>query len=252
MRDSQNARPPNDEPPACKDLRHIAGALSPIIAELLGSIVARVGFGLVLAKPDRTVIYANESAKALMQVGHYLRCDRGRISTTDFEASRKLQSLIVAASRKLNEPGNSEPIVIRNADGIACLIIHVVTPFQPVSSVPCNLENQFAGLLIVECQQGAAGRIAAFAQHFGLTSAEARVVCELVSGAGITNAAARLNMAASTVQTHVRHILEKTGTHRQAELVRVFYDITIPSHRHLSQEHKSAAASRTSLVARVI
>jgi DNA-binding CsgD family transcriptional regulator len=225
--------------------RHLPG--DETVAELLGSIIGRAGFGLVLVKPDRTVIYANESATALMQAGNYLRCDWGRISTTDFEASRKLQSLIAAASRKLDEPGNGEPIVIHDGDGIAALIIHVVPSSPPVSSGPCIFEDQVTGLLTVECQRGTVGRIDAFVEYFGLTSAEARVLSELVSGGGITRAAARLNIAASTAQTHVKHILEKTGTHRQAELVRLFYDITIPSDRRLSLEHKSSAAFRTGL-----
>jgi DNA-binding CsgD family transcriptional regulator len=217
------------------------------VTELLGRIIARAGFGLVAVKPDRTVIYANESAKALMQARHYLHCDWGRISTTDFEASRKLQSLILAASRQLDVLGNGEPIVVRDGDGVDALIIHVVPASPAASSALCNLGNQSVGLLIVESQRGTAGRIDMFAENFNLTSAEARVLAELVSGGGVTRAAARLNIAASTVQTHLKHILEKTGTHRQAELVRVFYDVTIPSHRQLSPEDKSRTGFKTSL-----
>ena len=57
--------------------------------------------------------------------------------------------------------------------------------------------------------------------QFGLTPAEAVLARELLSGDGIEAAATRAGIGVPTARTHLRRVLAKTGTSRQAELVRV-------------------------------
>ena len=196
--------------------------------ELLGNVIASAGFGLVLVRSNRQIVCANDAAEKLMRASSGLRCEHGCICAPNFKTAWKLQSLISAASRPIDEavPGGS--IILRNQDGLASLVVHVV-PFSPPSTVlmPDN-ERPVAGLLIVDCQQDTTNRVYVFADLFELTSAEARVLAQMILGEGLTIAARRLNIARSTARSHLDHILEKTGTHRQAELVRVFFETTIP------------------------
>ncbi|HLW26409.1 MAG TPA: helix-turn-helix transcriptional regulator, partial [Kiloniellales bacterium] len=60
--------------------------------------------------------------------------------------------------------------------------------------------------------------------EFGLTAAEAELALEIMRGDGREAAAARLGITVATVRTHLLHIFEKTGVHRQAELVRLLLD----------------------------
>lgn len=76
--------------------------------------------------------------------------------------------------------------------------------------------------------------ISRFSARFGLTVAETRILREIISGKGLLAAAARLDISESTARTHARRIFNKTGTHRQAELIRSFF------------ESRSVAALRTS------
>ena len=87
-----------------------------------------------------------------------------------------------------------------------------------------------AGLIIADWRLKTTDRIKVFAEIFGLTSGEARAVAQLVSGRGLGKAAARLDIAELTVRSHLTHIMEKTGTHRQAELVKLFYEVTLPKY----------------------
>jgi DNA-binding CsgD family transcriptional regulator len=57
--------------------------------------------------------------------------------------------------------------------------------------------------------------------HFGLTDAQARLAIEVVKGSGLKACARRLRIAETTARSHLRQIFEKTGTQRQAELVRL-------------------------------
>lgn len=56
---------------------------------------------------------------------------------------------------------------------------------------------------------------------FGLTTAEARVTGLLLRGRSVTEAADELGVSRNTLRTHLKRIFAKTGTHRQAELVRL-------------------------------
>ena len=55
--------------------------------------------------------------------------------------------------------------------------------------------------------------------HFGLTQAEARLALHLVAGETLRCAAVKLSITYETARTHLKHIFDKTGTCRQAELV---------------------------------
>lgn len=59
-------------------------------------------------------------------------------------------------------------------------------------------------------------------QHcFGLTPAEAAFAVEIAKGDGKPAAAERRGISFATARTHLSSIFEKTGTHRQAELIRL-------------------------------
>jgi DNA-binding CsgD family transcriptional regulator len=56
-------------------------------------------------------------------------------------------------------------------------------------------------------------------ERFGLTDAETRLAIAMLQGQGRDVAARSLGVSLSTVRTQLSSIFEKTGTHRQAELV---------------------------------
>ena len=77
---------------------------------------------------------------------------------------------------------------------------------------------------------------------FELTSAEAGLVEQILSGASMTDAEAALGITANTARTHLKSIYRKTGAHSQADLVRLFKDVASISLRNVE-----AAIRRTSL-----
>lgn len=54
---------------------------------------------------------------------------------------------------------------------------------------------------------------------FGLTRTEAAVAAALGRGRSLEEIAAGMGIGLGTVRSHLKHILAKTGTHRQAEAV---------------------------------
>ena len=215
-----------------------------MLSDLLGSVMARAGFGLVLVMPDRRIVYANDTAEALLRRGDGLCCRHNCVGAADSASSRKLQSLITAASSQTDVKMRRGSLMFQDEDGKASLIVHVLPLRANTFLDPANQVYPVAGLVIVDCHQGMNDRISVFVDLFTLTPAEACVVSQLVLGGELTKVASRLNIALSTARSHLKHIFEKTGTHRQAELVRVFYETAIPwCGRRSMVDHRPIAAT---------
>jgi DNA-binding CsgD family transcriptional regulator len=67
-----------------------------------------------------------------------------------------------------------------------------------------------------------------FARLYKLTGAELRVLLALAQGLGAKDAAAMLGISEPTVRTHLQRIFSKTDTTRQADLLRLFQNVTPP------------------------
>lgn len=64
---------------------------------------------------------------------------------------------------------------------------------------------------------------------YGLTHAEARVASRVGRGLAVKEIAADLHISVETVRTHLKRIYAKTGTRRQAELVRLILEEGAPA-----------------------
>jgi len=202
-----------------------------ILSDLLESVLARAGFGVIIATADRRIVYLNEVARVLTRARPGLNCEGNRIRVSDPSLSRKLQAGIMAVSRPVSSRTEGGSLVFRDEEGAAALAVHVI-PLPLQFSQPLAHDTPAVGLIIMNCRRGSAERIRAFANLFALTPGEARVVSQLVLGEGLKATAARLKLAPSTVRSHLTRVLEKTGTRRQAELVKVFYEVTLPLDAH--------------------
>src|SRR5262245_11832165 len=66
--------------------------------------------------------------------------------------------------------------------------------------------------------------------RFNLTPAEARVVIRLITGESLRPCAKALGIKYETVRSYLKSVFQKTGTHRQAELVlTVFHAMSDPN-----------------------
>ena len=59
------------------------------------------------------------------------------------------------------------------------------------------------------------------AQSFDLTPAELRVMLSVIEVGGVPETATALGIAESTVRTHLHRVFAKTGSSRQADLVKI-------------------------------
>ena len=61
----------------------------------------------------------------------------------------------------------------------------------------------------------------AIAKHYRLTPTELRVLLAIVEVGGVPEVAEALGIGEATVKTHLHRLFSKTGTRRQADLVKL-------------------------------
>jgi DNA-binding CsgD family transcriptional regulator len=134
--------------------------------------------------------------------------------------ARALKDALLIASGLATSP--SEPVRISRPSGAPPLLVIAVPLPQP--SFPFLELAAQARVLVVIIDPAAKSHatLSTIQAVYGLTRAEARVAFLLASGVAGAQMPATLGVSAATIKTHLRRCFEKTGTHSQVELARLF------------------------------
>jgi DNA-binding CsgD family transcriptional regulator len=202
---------------------------SMVVTASLSQAFTAAGFGIFLVAADCRILFSNERAEILLRRRIGLRYCVGRLMATDRVANERLQALVLGGSKLAR--GNSEcggTLELRRDTEDRPLIAHVI-PLAPHRTLAVlDLERPAAAVFVVDPSADLLARVRLFAAGFGLTAAEIRVLAELIGGSQTHVVADKLKIAEGTVRTHTKHILAKTGTTRQTELFRRFFETSLP------------------------
>jgi DNA-binding CsgD family transcriptional regulator len=116
----------------------------------------------------------------------------------------------------------SEPVRVSRPSGAAPLLVLAVPLPRPSFPFWELVAPARALVVIVDPAAKSRATAASLQVAYGLTAAEARVALLLASGITGSQMPAALGVTAATIKTHLRRCFEKTGTHSQAELSRLF------------------------------
>ena len=181
--------------------------------------------GALLVDASGRVIRANAAAKAMLDNGDGIFLDNGRVAAAGSEILQKLIASCAQTCLSLGGPGEEFKISREHSRSP----LHVtVTPLRSktqLADVPwIGVEVPVAIVTVrdpdVDCRQQEVN----LRHRFGLTAAEARLAAEILKGDGRAAAARRRGISTATAKSHLSSIFEKTGTHRQAELIRLLLD----------------------------
>jgi len=197
--------------------------------ESLGAAVAAAGFAVFLLTGDCRVVFANAKAEDLVRRGIGLRYERGRLAATSPALTARLHALARrGAQPELGEGDIGGTLELCRGENRPPFVAHVI-PLAPIRTVAIfDLDQPAAALFIVDPAAGLGAQIQHFGARFGLTLAETRVLGEIIGGNGLLAAATRLKITEATARTHAKHVLAKTGTTRQTELIRRFFETSLP------------------------
>jgi DNA-binding CsgD family transcriptional regulator len=156
----------------------------------------------------------NRPASRLVMAEDGLALSSGILEATDLDAKRKLRVAVglACAPAPAAQPGS---VWLPRRDGKPPLVC-VVTPGKAGADRPV-----YAILAIGDPLTSPPMTGRHLMDLYGLTSAEARLACDLAEGKSVEAIAAQRNVAISTVRTQLSATLKKCDVERQVDLVRL-------------------------------
>lgn len=188
----------------------------------------RLDEGVILLDAATRIAFANRAAEILLDGNNGLRVNADGLSAVDGAVDNRLRHLIATCACNGNAhggPGRSVDVP-RGGDRapLRILVAPCGGPTVQEDSDWLRHMRPTAMLLFTDPERDRLARKDELRRRFGLTSAETDIALEILRGDGREAAAARLGISVTTACTHLAHIFEKTGTRRQAELVRLLLD----------------------------
>ncbi len=183
------------------------------LSATLASALDTLDDGLIVTTERGLVVHANQAAQAMVAAGA-LAVWNGQLSAAASTDTRTLRTAIAACAR----------------DGQACLLrLEGLHPHQRLTVTLSRAEGAVSSsgrsgpmvVAVLRDDTPVAPSAPLLQAMFGLTLAEARLAREVMHGDGLQACARRLGVAANTARTHLNRVFDKTGTKRQAELVRL-------------------------------
>ena len=173
--------------------------------------------GIVVVTKDLQIVDCNAAALQILSERDGLSICNGALLASLPVGKRNLSGLAYHATTTDGiRYGGS--VRCERFSGKRAYVIHVV----PLSAGTVGVgARSLALVLIVDPARDPAPASELLRQLYGLTHAEAAVAHFVLYGDGVRAIGERLSLSSTTVKTHLRAIFAKTGTHRQAELVRV-------------------------------
>lgn len=185
----------------------------------LGQLLERRGEGIAVVGSRGRVLRLNQTAEEIMSDGG-LHVARGLLRAERREESEMLARLIAEC---LDGPDASRRYAIASRRDRAPLSL-LVRPL-PLEMTAAEFHGPGVGVFISDPERLPLPTPEQLLQQFGLTSTEAAVALEVVNGDGVATVARRLGIAPGTAKIHLAQVFAKTGTNRQAQLVKLLLSL---------------------------
>lgn len=173
---------------------------------------------IVLVARDLRVLFANAAAEQVFLAKEGLSCLDGYLHLR----LPSLQRALVGAVAKVSQFGATTqaapfgiPLAAMNGNWRS---VHILPLSSGRTAWPSAREEAFA-LIFSPRHLGTESSAAIMSSLFALTVGETRVLERILNGRTVQETAQQLGIGVSTVRTHMLRIFDKTGVHRQAELI---------------------------------
>jgi PAS domain-containing protein/DNA-binding CsgD family transcriptional regulator len=179
-------------------------------------------FGVVIADAAGRVLLVNRAAQEMAAAEDGLLLRGGRLTAAQPKQatllSRYLGDAVATASRRKGEGGGS--LAVSRPSGRRPFAL-LVAPLSPEGAVTAEHQMPAALILITDLERRPQVLGRRLVELFGLSPAEACLAVALVAGKRLEDIAEERGVRMPTLRTQMRSILDKTGTDRQADLMRL-------------------------------
>lgn len=183
----------------------------------LAAMLNAFDVAILLLEGSGQVRFLNDRARALLTRSEGIRRSGSAIVACDMETSIRLQTLV---QRVLDLDDDSiapltPNLLLLPRQGKTALIA-TVTRIMLEEVDPAGI----AAVCIIDPDRRASAMAEELLRAYGLTQSESHLALQIVAGLSLNDAAARMNVSTQTARTYLKQAFWKTGTHRQADLVR--------------------------------
>jgi DNA-binding CsgD family transcriptional regulator len=181
----------------------------------------RLNCGVILLDQDGRTLWSNTKADAILAAADGLRSRAGVLSAPTpaetAELGRLIANAALCANARTSVPGGTLAL---SRPGKSRKLSVFVAPFRSEQHIIARAPSV---VVLVNDPDPPQEAHDLFARCYGLTPREAALTMLLANGCDLRDAADRLRMSSVTARSHLRQIFAKTETHRQAELVSLFF-----------------------------
>ena len=199
--------------------------------DMLSATLDLLTVTIVLVDREGRIVHVNHAGLAYLDERGALRRDGDHLSARDPKAASDLKDAIVkvASGAIVDFPQSGIAVPIAGADG------HDLAAW--VLPLDRGLRNQVAApfaahaAVFVRPLGGDAAPFPGelFVKRYGISPAECRVLMMLTHGMTPREAADALGISEPTAKTHLQRLFQKTGTDRQADLMRLTMSALAPA-----------------------
>jgi DNA-binding CsgD family transcriptional regulator len=194
--------------PTIQGLRAPGAAVDARAAGALDLVLDELAYGVAVASPAGELLHTNHAARHELARSRLLRAPHGSLQAHSPADGRLLQDAIVKAA------GGKRSLITLVGPGGDRLTLALVPLGRPFDTGSLHVALLFARPSVCESLM-----LCFFARSHSLTSAEENVLGILCQGYSAPQTARRLNVAVSTVRSHVRSLCAKTRSSGVRELV---------------------------------
>ena len=195
--------------------------LKKVEAAALADSLDTLASAMFLVDGTGRIVHANVSGHIMVAEANVVRAPNGRLGATDPVAGQALLDSFTACGGSdvtLGRRGIAVPLRARNGERYVANVLPLTSGARRRAGV------SYAAVATVFIHKAALNLPSppeAVAQEFRLTPAELRVLFAVIEVGGVADVAQVLGLSEATVKTHLQRLFQKTGTARQADLVKL-------------------------------
>lgn len=201
--------------------------LHKVEAAALADTLDGIAAALFLVSADRRVVQANVSGQQLLREGRILRTVSGALKACDEKSDQILQDVLAAAVVE-DQPQASRVAVSLNVTNEAPYVAHLLPLTTGARRKASVTYSAVAALFVRKAELDLPHPFEALASHYQLTPTELKVLMGVAQIGGVPEMADAFGVSQATIKTHLSRLFGKTGTSRQADLVKVVAGFVSP------------------------
>jgi DNA-binding CsgD family transcriptional regulator/PAS domain-containing protein len=190
-------------------------------AASLADTLDGVSAGMFLVDATGRIVHANGAGHVMLDAADVVHAKAGRLMVNDPQADQALADTFATAGNgdaAVGIKGVCVPLVARGGER------HVAHVLPLTSGARRRAGASYAAVAALFVHKAALATPSppeAIAKAYKLTPMELRVLLAVVEVGGVPEVAEALGIAETTVRTHLQQTYHKTGTNRQADLVKL-------------------------------